>query len=64
MKCNHYNGVLSRTTNLNSYPNPNRNANPINVYNIHKLEMWANAKRDGRPAEHRWRPLFNAAKFG
>jgi len=22
--------------------------------------MWANAKRDGRPAEHRWRPLFNA----
>jgi len=26
--------------------------------------MWANAKHDGRPAEHRWRPLFNAAKFG
>ena len=25
------------------------------------LEMWANAKRDGRPAEYRWRPLFNAA---
>jgi len=25
--------------------------------------MWANAQRDGRPAEHRWRPLFNAAKF-
>ena len=24
----------------------------------------ANAQRDGRPAEHRWRPLFNAAKFG
>jgi len=23
--------------------------------------MWANAQRDGRPAEHRWRPLFNAA---
>jgi len=19
--------------------------------------MWANAKRDGRPAEHRWRPI-------
>jgi len=31
---------------------------------ITKLEMWANAQRDGRPAEHRWRPLFNAAKFG
>jgi len=26
--------------------------------------MWANAKRDGRPVEHRWRPLFNAAKSG
>jgi len=24
----------------------------------------ANAQRDGRPAEYRWRPLFNAAKFG
>jgi len=29
-----------------------------------KLEMWANAQRDGRPAEQRWRPLFNATKFG
>jgi len=29
-----------------------------------KLEMWANAQRDGRPAEYRWRPLFNTAKFG
>jgi len=26
--------------------------------------MWTNAQPDGRPAEHRWRPLFNAAKFG
>jgi len=26
--------------------------------------MWANTQRDGHPAEHRWRPLFNAAKFG
>jgi len=26
--------------------------------------MWANAQRDGRPAEYRWRPLFNAAEFG
>jgi len=31
------------------------------VYN--QLEMWANAQRDGPPAEYRWRPLFNAAKF-
>jgi len=29
-----------------------------------KLEMWANAQRDGRPAKYRWRPLFNTAKFG
>jgi len=26
--------------------------------------MWANAQRDGRPADYRWRPMFNAAKFG
>jgi len=26
-----------------------------------ELEMWANAQRDGRLAEYRWRPLFNAA---
>ena len=34
------------------------------VENKNELEMWANAQRDGRPAEYRWRPLFNAAKFG
>ena len=34
------------------------------VMNYTLLEMWANAQRDGRPAEHRWRPLFNAVKFG
>ena len=32
--------------------------------NIKGTRMWANAQPDGRPAEHRWRPLFNAAKFG
>jgi len=26
--------------------------------------MWANAQRDGRPAEYRWRPVLKAAKFG
>jgi len=31
---------------------------------IRKLEMWANAQRDGRPVEYRRHPLFNAAKFG
>jgi len=32
-------------------------------YNSVKTRMWANAQPDGRPAEHRWHPLFNAAKF-
>jgi len=36
----------------------------IDVEKILKTRMWANAQRDGRPAKHRWRPLFNAAKFG
>jgi len=31
---------------------------------LNYTEMWADAQRDGRPAEYRWRPLFNAAKFG
>ena len=29
-----------------------------------ELECGPIAQRDGRPAEYRWRPLFNAAKFG
>jgi len=29
-----------------------------------KTRMWANAQRHGHPAEYRWRPLFNAARFG
>jgi len=29
----------------------------------HITRMWANAQRDGRPAEYRWRPLFNAANL-
>jgi len=31
---------------------------------INITRMWADAQRDGRPAEYRWLPLFNAAKFG
>jgi len=31
---------------------------------IYETRMWADAQRDGRPGEYRWRPLFNAAKFG
>ena len=29
-----------------------------------RTRMWANAQRDGRPAEYRWHRLFKAAKFG
>jgi len=32
----------------------------ISMLEKEKLEMWANAQGDGRPAEHRWCPLFNA----
>ena len=36
------------------------------IYRLKETQtrMWANAQPDGRLAEHRWRPLFNAAKFG
>ena len=34
------------------------------VVHILWTRMWANAQRDGRPAEHRWHPVLNAAKFG
>jgi len=34
------------------------------LQNHEKTRMWANAQPDGRPAEHRWRLLFNAPKFG
>ena len=43
---------------------PDHTADGYQVDSIYLLEMWANAQRDGRPAEYRWRPLFNAAKFG
>jgi len=29
-----------------------------------QYRVWANAQRDGRPAECKLRPLFNAAKLG
>jgi len=36
----------------------------LTLQEFNKTRMWANAQRDGRPAEYRWHPLFNAAKFG
>ena len=44
----------------NSTPST-RNTLQLNKPDERQLEMWANAQRDGRPAEYRWRPLFNAA---
>ena len=41
-----------------------RNEEVLQRVNETKTRMWANAQPDGRPAEHRWRPLFNAPKFG
>jgi len=38
-------------------------ANYQRFINLQVTRMWANAKRDGRPAKYRWRPVFNAAKF-
>ena len=59
VKVNHYAKHLGRLTLFESYC--------LNTYTYARdrptalLEMWANAQRDGRPAEYRWRPLFNAA---
>jgi len=40
------------------------NQNKVLKHKINTTRMWANAQPDGRPAEHRGRPLFNAPKFG
>ena len=37
---------------------------PAAGFYLATTRMWANAQRDGCPAGYRWRPLFNAAKFG
>ena len=41
-----------------------RGKKKIEDTNYRATRIWANAQPDGRPAEHRWRPLFNATKFG
>jgi len=40
--------------------------NPVSVSRFSQKHdtMWANAQRDCRPVEYRWRPLFNAVNFG
>jgi len=49
---------------LPSIAHPNVLVQRVFHHKIILTRMWASAKRDGRPAEYRWRPLFNAAKFG
>jgi len=41
-----------------------RSRQDFELITIMDTRMWANAQRDGRPAEYRWRPVLNAAKFG
>ena len=57
-----------KPTSINAGPSHLRSANlcqwqhkQLGLGFIRKLEMWANAQRDGRPAYYRWRPLFNAS---
>ena len=41
-----------------------KNVSQSGVHSEHlQTRMWANAQRDGRPAEYGWRPVLNAAKF-
>ena len=60
--------TITHTTHENSQKKPQKSRIAIDtshqMKSIIKTRMWANAKSDGRPAKHRWRPLFNAAKFG
>jgi len=55
---------VSRTKPFPGNHFPGQDVSRKNVFQTIITRMWANAQRDGRRAEHRWRPLFNAAKFG
>jgi len=37
---------------------------PNDLWELCITRMWADAQRDGRPAEYRWHPLVNATRFG
>ena len=70
----YYNGpiLVLQTAVLQTLNSPHVLDHPFSVQATHskcclskmKTRMWANAQPDGRPAKHRWRPLFNAVKFG
>jgi len=62
----HEDGVTKASAFVKSFHKQSDVAQQLNAAaaaEINKTRMWANAQPDGRPAEHRWRPLFNAAKF-
>ena len=60
-----YAEILEKTSAMKHGNNPASNKPKSSKgFKYKTTRMWANAQRDGRPAEHRWRPLFNAAKFG
>jgi len=56
-------GIQSATAEIRRGKKEERKKKPQDE-NTCITRMWANAQRDGRPAEYRWRTLFNAAKFG
>jgi len=59
MTYNVFNGTLNPTQSINQSSELRER---LGIGGI--TRMWADAQRDGRPAEYSWRPLFNAAKFG
>ena len=56
--------VISPTENVSAAVSPEIWHAAYRPTKLIKTRMWDNAQRDGLPAEYRWRPLFNAAKFG
>jgi len=57
---NTYVGKMKTTENIHFCHCLNCEGNKNNS----NTKTWANAQCDGRSAEHRWRPLCNATKFG
>jgi len=57
-------GLVTEKLNLTQQNTHSPIKRNILQHKISTTGMWANAQRDGHPAEHRWRPLFNAARFG
>jgi len=56
-------GLLRLFISLTTEPQITPTETDANIAELVKTRKWANAQRDGRPAEYRWRSLFNAAKF-